>query len=749
MGTNDDGDGVLRFRPNGYADYDWELQAYHMVTLKQGYTYQIVGGGYRWNYTYGPVAIGVLDAYDDGLFAVEGLDNGLDGAFESEVYDHCKASTETGKLYISGGLVYGTSEYIGFDVQSIELIETPCGSTGGSTSSSSSSGGSTGGGTGTSITLNPDRQVDGPVSMYGRLQAGTLQSGTYKGQGRIFGSCPTWNNEPVKVRGMSLFWSMDGNATPFYSASMVDAMVKNMKIEVIRFAMSTDDTDWGGFAAGYASAPTAQKNKIDEIVKAAVKNDIYVIIDWHSHMAHTETAAATAFFGEMAQKYGKLNNVIFEIYNEPACTNHDPWGKPEDRPCAGNTTWSTIKTYATSVIAAIRKYSDNLIVVGTPSWSSDLSGPNTSPINDKNVAYTYHYYGSEHVEGSHNTTATNAIKKGRSVFVTEWGTCMANGNGTVNSTVNSGWQAWLNKYDLSAANWSASKKAESCSAFSTSSTSYGSFNGSYYYTYSGYLVKGYLASSVPEKGYTVCAGATEGSGGSTVGGNSSASTGGDTGANSSASSAPVEVEIAGAWTSDDANIISESASEVVIGKSKGDEDRSASIDVKVSKGETYTVQFKATANTDDEVVVSVRIQDTDGEKIASKLISLDGSEQKFALTFDATYTGKVTVVLRTPNTETIKVSGFKVMEGSNTPIVKNVVQKSLVSLYGNRLNVVAPKGSDVKVQIFDMMGHLVMDKALGSAVRTLVPVENLSRGNYVVKVSGKGFAPSVTRINLK
>ncbi|SHG97950.1 Por secretion system C-terminal sorting domain-containing protein [Fibrobacter sp. UWH9] len=357
----------------------------------------------------------------------------------------------------------------------------------------------------TTMAATPNRI--GPVTQYGQLQADKNASN----QGRIYGSCKDYNKQSgnaVKVRGMSLYWSLLKDATDkYYTEQAIDAMVSEMNIEVIRFAMGTA-SDWGN--KGYDSDPYTQESLLKTVVEAAIKNDIYVIIDWHSHTAHTETQLAKKFFKKMAQTYGGYNNVIFEIYNEPAKTCHTATGADDECEKSNEfVTWSTVKSYAEEVIPVIREYSDNLIVVGTPSWSADLSGAAQSPLTGySNIAYTFHYYGSTHTVSNQGNSAANAIKRGLSVFVTEWGVCEASGNGSINNEENTKWQNWMNTYELSAANWSASQVNEACAAFTQDDQGKGSLMNETYYTTSGSMVKGYLSSnptsySECESGYEV------------------------------------------------------------------------------------------------------------------------------------------------------------------------------------------------------------------------------------------------------
>ena len=182
------------------------------------------------------------------------------------------------------------------------------------------------------------------------------------------------------------------------------------------------------------TSPETYISKVDQMVQAAVENDVYIIIDWHSHRAENEITAADTFFTRMAKTYGKIPNVIFEIYNEPV-----------------NTAWSTITSYANTVAGHIRQYSDNLILVGTPSWSQLT---NYGDVTATNVAYVFHFYAGTHTVGTFGSRISAAKKAGNAVFISEWGTTAADGKGSANESNTNDWLSFMETNRISNCNWS-------------------------------------------------------------------------------------------------------------------------------------------------------------------------------------------------------------------------------------------------------------------------------------------------------
>jgi len=258
--------------------------------------------------------------------------------------------------------------------------------------------------------------------------------------------------------GNSLFWSNTGwGAEKYYNANVVRWLKQDWNSKIVRAAMGVED------AGGYLSDPQGNKNRVRTVVEAAIAQDIYVIIDWHSHNAENYTNQAVTFFQEMAQRYGNSNNVIYEIYNEPI-----------------NSSWSgQIKPYAETVIAAIRAIDpDNLIIVGTPFYSQNVDQAAADPIRGySNIAYALHFYAGSHGEGLRNKVRT-ALNAGIPIFVSEWGAVNANGDGGVATGETNQWINFMKQNNLSHLNWSMHDKQEGASALRPGASTSGGWSQS-------------------------------------------------------------------------------------------------------------------------------------------------------------------------------------------------------------------------------------------------------------------------------
>jgi endoglucanase len=261
------------------------------------------------------------------------------------------------------------------------------------------------------------------------------------------------NKQPVTLRGMSLFWSQWG--ARYYNAEVIEWLRDDWYCTVIRAAMAVEE-------GGYLTQPESERARVETVVDACIDLGIYVIIDWHDHNAEQHEAEAMAFFAGMAEKYGGYDNVIYEIYNEPV---HVSWS--ED-----------VKPYAEKVIQSIRQHDpDNLIIVGSPTWSQDVDIAVKDPLADGNLAYTLHFYAGTH-KADIRAKGQTALNSGFAIFVSEFGLTEASGDGPLDYNEMLAWEVFMENNHISWCNWSISDKAESSAALVPGSSGSGGWSDS-------------------------------------------------------------------------------------------------------------------------------------------------------------------------------------------------------------------------------------------------------------------------------
>jgi endoglucanase len=251
----------------------------------------------------------------------------------------------------------------------------------------------------------------------------------------------------VVLRGMSYGWH---NFWPrFYNSGSVAWLHQDWGCSVLRAAMGVEPNK------GYIQNPEWSKNKVKEVVDAAIKEGIYVIIDWHSH--NIRLNEAKQFFTEMAHTYGQYPNVIYEIFNEP-----------------DQESWAEVKDYSSEIIKTIRSIDpDNIILVGNPHWDQDIHTVAEDPLKGwSNIMYTVHFYAATHKQ-SLRDRCDEALKKGIPIFISESAGMEASGNGPINYTEWNSWIEWAEKRNISWITWSVSDKDETCSVLYPTASSEG------------------------------------------------------------------------------------------------------------------------------------------------------------------------------------------------------------------------------------------------------------------------------------
>ena len=256
----------------------------------------------------------------------------------------------------------------------------------------------------------------------------------------------------LMLQGVSYGWH---NWWPrFYNSESVRWLAEDWNCSVVRAAMGVEPEK------GYLDSPDWSREKIEAIIQGALENDIYVIIDWHSHEIHTE--AAIGFFAEMAEKYGTYPHIIYEIYNEPV-----------------DDSWEEVKAYSIEVIKSIRQFDpDNIILVGSPHWDQDLHIVADDPIKDyDNLMYTLHFYAAGH-DKSLRDRADSALQKGLPIFVSESAGMNYDGDGPLDYEKWCQWIDWMKQRRIPWVTWSISDKDETCSMLKTTASSTGNWKTS-------------------------------------------------------------------------------------------------------------------------------------------------------------------------------------------------------------------------------------------------------------------------------
>ncbi len=255
------------------------------------------------------------------------------------------------------------------------------------------------------------------------------------------------SGKTVVLRGASFGWS--NWHSRFYTEETVNWLASDWKCSVVRAAMGVEP------AKGYLDSPVWSQEKVESVIKGAIDNGIYVIVDFHSH--GLQLNAALTFFGEMSKKYGSYPNVIYEIFNEPV---KDPW--------------SDIKNYSVEVIKKIREADpDNIILVGSPHWDQDIHLVADDPITGfSNIMYSLHFYAGTHRQELRDR-GNYALNKGIPLFVSECGGMDASGNGPVDYDEWAKWTDWMKSNNISVVCWSVSDKNETCSMLKQGASSSG------------------------------------------------------------------------------------------------------------------------------------------------------------------------------------------------------------------------------------------------------------------------------------
>jgi hypothetical protein len=215
---------------------------------------------------------------------------------------------------------------------------------------------------------------------------------------------------PYRLRGVSLLSFIWEDALALLDQLFID----NLKINVVRVPVHLTD----GSGKGYNQATDKEAyytTRIKPVVDSILAKGWYCIIDYHAILDWDKEADLDnmlAFWAHIAPKYANEPKVLFEMFNEPK----SPTGNPITL-----ATWTAYRDRMQTVVNCIRSCAPhNVIIIGSPSWSTRINFAPQAPFAGTNLVYTYHFYPNQGVTGLSSFLGSQ-IPADLPVFMTEFG----------------------------------------------------------------------------------------------------------------------------------------------------------------------------------------------------------------------------------------------------------------------------------------------------------------------------------------
>ena len=248
------------------------------------------------------------------------------------------------------------------------------------------------------------------------------------------------DGSPYQLRGVS---SCNLNECPdLFTDSVISTLALDWGCDVIRLSFNGDVND----DPGYAKMEEEYFNKICTITDSLIDQGLYVIIDWQikengDPMQYKDIAVD--FFSRISAIYGDKENIIYEICSNPNGTvsgSEDP------------VDWARIKKYAKAVTNAIRKNDpDNIIICGTPEYSTKIADAADSPLKGDNICYAYHFSCPQ--EENAQEQIEKVLDKKICIFVSEWYPAAGAEDSNIRLDDAKAWLDYLDSKNVSWVSW--------------------------------------------------------------------------------------------------------------------------------------------------------------------------------------------------------------------------------------------------------------------------------------------------------
>jgi endoglucanase len=283
------------------------------------------------------------------------------------------------------------------------------------------------------------------------------------------------NGNPIQLKGMSSFGLQWNDGDWILTDKVFDVLAYDWKIDCIRLAMYiTED--------GYYSHPAELLARVERGIQLASERGIFIILDWHGltpgdpsdihyleagltlpqykkiREAHSDFTGPELFFTYLISKY---ENIQFFI---------EPFNEPNQISGSYKDSWKdTLLPYHQRVTDSVRLYDKagrNIMLYGSDIWSQTPNAAILEPVFDptgQNMMTAHIYAGEKGHEGVKNNI-DEALNNGLAVFMSEWGTSAASGNGGPFLESAKKWCDFFANRNLSWCCWSLARKEETSSA---------------------------------------------------------------------------------------------------------------------------------------------------------------------------------------------------------------------------------------------------------------------------------------------
>lgn len=248
---------------------------------------------------------------------------------------------------------------------------------------------------------------------------------------------------PVQLRGMSTHGIQWYGLNDCLTDASLDVLAYDWGSDILRISLYVQEGGWETDKAGYEA-------QVNTLIQKATDRGMYALVDWHQLSPgdpNANTANAKAFFKNICTANADRNNIIYDIANEP-----------------NNVTWAKIQDYAMEMIPYLRQYDDDAVILcGTHGWGSLGMSDNwigssqdiiNDPVTESNFMYTFHFYAKDHQQEYYDEF--NSFSDVMPVFVTEWGSQEASGDGVNDFVMAQKYIDLMESKQISWCNWNYS-----------------------------------------------------------------------------------------------------------------------------------------------------------------------------------------------------------------------------------------------------------------------------------------------------